>query len=52
MLEQTRGRLPADTSNNVAEYRGLRACMLRALDNADVDDHVLFKVDSKIVALQ
>ena len=37
-------------SNNVAEYRGLRACMRRAVREPDRD--LVFRVDSLLVAHQ
>ena len=51
MIEIARGYL-GNTSNNIAEYEGIRACLLRALEVSRVGDFVLFEMDSLLVARQ
>ena len=49
-MATSRGFLGEDVSNNVAEYAGLRECMLRAARCLDED--ALFEVDSMLLARQ
>ena len=52
VAEQTRGRLPSNTSRNIAGYTGLLAALRRACQRRAVDKEVVFETDNLVIARQ
>lgn len=52
LFECARGVLLRGTSNNVAEYHGLMACMMRDSTVANLPRDLVFEVDSTLLANQ